>query len=206
MVLHVREGGFKGIYSYEHDFRNADIHDYEFCINEIIKRGGKVVRVGDKTMKPIKNIKHCYDYAHSEFKSDFMDVFLAAKCAFCIGTSSGYYSLATYFNKPILLTNYLPLIGIYEIDQNSIILPKTIVKENGDILEINKIMSSSIMLLGTNDAYKKNNLKIINNSPTELLEATKEMLNILIDFKPNKDFLKQNERFRGRVKNFEIFK
>ena len=47
-VCHVREGGFKG----EEKFRDADITTYFEAFNEIVKRGGWVIRMGDNTMAP----------------------------------------------------------------------------------------------------------------------------------------------------------
>ena len=42
------------------------------------------------------------DYVNSDLKSDFMDVFLGAKCSFCLSTSFGFDEVPNLFRKPII--------------------------------------------------------------------------------------------------------
>ena len=42
------------------------------------------------------------DYANSNLRSDFMDIYLGAKCTFCISTGSGFQCLPVLFRKPII--------------------------------------------------------------------------------------------------------
>ncbi|MDP6651393.1 MAG: TIGR04372 family glycosyltransferase [Gammaproteobacteria bacterium] len=59
----------------------------------ITDAGGWVMRMGDSTMKPLPTMPQVIDYANSDMKSDWMDVFLCAQCRFVIGTSSGLFTL-----------------------------------------------------------------------------------------------------------------
>ena len=74
VTCHVREPHFKN----REDFRDSDISTYFDAFNEITNRGGWVIRIGDKSMTPLPKINQVIDYAISEYKSDWMDIFLLA--------------------------------------------------------------------------------------------------------------------------------
>jgi hypothetical protein len=58
--LHVREGSDR-----MRDVRNSDIATYRPAIEEIAKRGGWVLRVGDPKMRPLPPWPNTIDYARS---------------------------------------------------------------------------------------------------------------------------------------------
>jgi putative glycosyltransferase (TIGR04372 family) len=106
VALHVREGGFHGDGAGSiRQHRSANVDDYLAAIEHIIKRGGCVIRLGDASMTPIAAIRGVFDYAHSNFKSQRMDVFLAAACRLFIGTTSGLTSAVQALGAPMLLVN-----------------------------------------------------------------------------------------------------
>jgi len=70
--------------------RNANISDYTDAMRAIVARGGWCIRVGDPTMRPLDPIPGVVDYARSSSKSDWMDLFLCARCRFFLGNTSGY--------------------------------------------------------------------------------------------------------------------
>jgi len=47
------------------------------------------------------------DYPFSDARSDAMDVYLAARCRFHIGTSSGMSFVPLLFGRPVLMTNWI---------------------------------------------------------------------------------------------------
>lgn len=190
VVLHIRET--KDTCT----FRNANPESYLKSIRRIIKLGGKVVRVGDKnwlgtSIKPLPKIEGLIDYTHSKIKSDFMDIFLAAKCKFCIGTSSGYWTVPMFFDKPILFTNYLPVIDYFSFRKKDIFLPKTLINKKTNKLEkLENIFNLPLGWFGEDKFYE--GYKIVNNSEEELYEATEEML-IKLKLTKNNNFLNKNE-------------
>jgi hypothetical protein len=102
--LHVREGTDR-----MHDVRNSDISTYRLAVEEIAKRGGWVLRMGDRSMRPWPNT---IDYAHSAERKDWMDVFLWAEGRFFIGTGSRPQLIPQTFGKPVAIANWGPLGGI----------------------------------------------------------------------------------------------
>ena len=91
-MLYVRDGAYQlqkfkareRDWSY-HDFRHTDINNFLLAAEELTKKGYYVFRMGVVVEKKFqtKNPK-IIDYANSTLRSDFMDVYLGAKCSFCI--------------------------------------------------------------------------------------------------------------------------
>jgi putative glycosyltransferase (TIGR04372 family) len=105
-TLHVREGGFHREHaSVSQAHRNASILDYELAIREVTRRGGWVVRVGDRSMQRLPPMPRVIDYAHSTEKSAAMDIFLCAAPRLFIGTTSGLTNAVISFGTPCVLVN-----------------------------------------------------------------------------------------------------
>ena len=66
----------------------ADIGTYLPAIKTVVAHGGWVFRMGNPTMKPLPAMEHVIDYAYSDVRSDWMDVFLCSQCRFMIGTAA----------------------------------------------------------------------------------------------------------------------
>lgn len=114
-----------GNWSY-HDNRNADIDSFVPAMQEIARRGGFAIRMGYSVAEPLASSSPgVIDYA-SCYRSDFMDIYLAAKCRFFMGTTGGIGDVATAFNRPRLGVNWVPF-GNAPLTAQSICLPKLIV-------------------------------------------------------------------------------
>lgn len=175
VCLHVREGGFKG----NEFFREAPIQDYLMAIQAVTKRGGWVIRVGDPTMTPLPKMDNVIDYPHSDTYSDRMDIVLCGLCRFFIATSSGLYTVAKAFGKPIVQTNYLPTCTLF-LSKQDVFLPK-LARRTKDhaLLNLSEIMSLPFSF-GVNDInYKQLGVELINNSPEEIAEVVEEMIDKL---------------------------
>ena len=87
-----------------HDYRNQDIDNFVLAAEELAKRGYYIFRTGILVNKPLNsNNPKIIDYANSNLRSDFMDVYLGAKCFFCISTGLGFDELPYFFKRPIAL-------------------------------------------------------------------------------------------------------
>lgn len=108
VALHVRAGTWKRHHLDLHRVLNAEISTYMPAIAEITRRGGWVIRMGDATMPPLPPTPNVLDYCHSDLRADWMDIFLAARCRFMLGTSSGPAYLPALYGVPSVLTNWWP--------------------------------------------------------------------------------------------------
>ncbi len=94
-----------------HDYRDSDIRTYVRLAEFLADSGYQVVRMGAIVRDPLESDHPLIsDYATSDLRSDFGDVFLFAHCSFCVTTSTGMDSIAMAFRRPLGLVN-LPVIG-----------------------------------------------------------------------------------------------
>lgn len=85
--------------------RSCDEKNYYEAINFLIKKGYKVVRMGDQNMPRMKAINGLFDYAHSQLNNSINDQYLIANCEFYIGTTSGIWGLAWMLEKDMIIVN-----------------------------------------------------------------------------------------------------
>jgi putative glycosyltransferase (TIGR04372 family) len=179
--LHVREASSKQ--ERVPNLRNADILTYRLAVEEIAKRGGWVLRMGDPSMRPLPAWPSTIDYVHSGRQTDWMDVFLWAEGRFFIATASGPQLIPTTFGKPVAVTNYGSLARFYCVG-GDIMLPKQYWHEKERrYLTIAERMNDTYGVWETIDAsghlFDSAGIRIIDNSPTQLRELVVEMMDRL---------------------------
>ena len=205
VTLQVRSNNYKKK-STDQDFRNSKIENYLSCIRYITSKGGHVFKMGKKLNEDAK-VKNLIEYENSKFSSPFMNIFLAASSKFVIGTSSGFWTAASFFNRPLLLTNYLPFLDYFSFNKKCIYLPKLILNKHG--LPISPAESYNLLKSGylTNkQQYRIRGHKIKENSSTQILESVKEMF-YLLNKRNNKEknyLIRNNKKFKKKYLN-EIY-
>ena len=168
-------------------YRNADISSYKKAALFLAENDFYVIRMGKKinTEFDVKH-KNVIDYASSQFRSDFMDIYLSATCYFFMSTLCGLDGVAHAFRRPILATNVTTngyrFLG-YPV---KLFLAKTMIEKNtGNILTFKQqnqlfhFEKYSREVLGHDffhNVMNKYELRLVDNSEDEILNATKEML------------------------------
>jgi putative glycosyltransferase (TIGR04372 family) len=81
--------------------RTVDISNYKNVINFFCELGYKVVLMGSSSQKKITlSNKNFINYAHSKFKNDYNDIYLAMNCDFFLNFGqSGFINFSHCFNK-----------------------------------------------------------------------------------------------------------
>jgi putative glycosyltransferase (TIGR04372 family) len=174
--LHVRGGGAKG----DEPFRQGQISDYMQAIDSVTKRGGWVIRMGDPSMPALPPLARVIDYVHSSARCARMDVFLCAECRFFIGTSSGLYTVAYAFGRPVVQTNYLPTCTIH-FSARDLFIPKLARRLiGGEMLSMRELMSAPFSMGGNNGFYRSVlGVEPIANTEEEIREVVEEMMDRL---------------------------
>ena len=159
------------------DFRNSNIKNFIPTINYLTSKGFYVFRMGSKVDKSLnlKNNKF-FDYSTNGMRSEFLDVFLAMNCYFCISTGSGFDALPMIARKPVLLVSFAPIGYLWSFSSTTI----HIFKHHYDIQRKKKLSIKEIFQLGLGQSlntqdYLMKGVKLIENSSTEIKNATKEM-------------------------------
>ena len=92
------------------NIRNTDVNDLTESLKELEKKNYLIFRMGKNVEKKLSyTSENVIDYANSDFRSDFMDIYLTSKCDFFISTGGGLDGIAIIFNKSVLYINYIPV-------------------------------------------------------------------------------------------------
>ena len=161
-----------------HDFRNFDFQDYQKTIKFCNKKNIKVLRFGVNPLsKKFTNKIKLFDFHSSSF-SELEQLFLIYKSKIVVSSNTGFLNLATVFRKPSLMINTLPLV-IQNFDARSvgsIIVPKKIFNlKNKSYLKISEMMNLGKNIHNKKNIFESKNLKIINNTQNEILNAFIEL-------------------------------
>jgi putative glycosyltransferase (TIGR04372 family) len=117
------------------------------------------------------------DYAHSQVKSDWMDVFLCSQCRFMIATSSGMCVIALNFGVPLVMTNLLQPIAFYHFTSKDLFIPRLLFsREKGRLLGFGEMMSPPAATTAIQSHVDDLGLQIVPNTPQEIRELVEEML------------------------------
>ena len=161
-----------------HNYRDSDIRNYVLAAEEIADRGYFVIRMGTKVRDALKSgHPRIIDYATNGMRSDFMDVYLGAKCAFCISTSTGFDALPLIFRRPIVFVNMVPLGYLWTFRSQIIGITKHHISLQKDKeLTLKEIFTQGVgFSLRTSD-YEINGIRLIENTPEEIRDVAVEMV------------------------------
>ena len=160
-----------------HNFRNSDIDNFLLAAEYLTERGYYVFRMGSIVEKKInsKNEK-IIDYANSDLRSDFLDVFLGANCNFCISTSCGFDSIPYTFRVPIA---YITVpIGLFStFSSKFLIMTKHYYSKNlKRNLKFSEIINKKFGKFKTTKEFENADIDLKENSPKEIKEFIVEMV------------------------------
>ena len=178
VCLNVRDSSYLSSsskdYSY-HNYRDSEIGTYVAGAEVLADMGYTVFRMGAIVEKPlISDHPRIIDYAFNGMRSEFLDIFLAAHCSFCVSTGSGFDSIPQLFRRPRIYVNFLP---IYEdiIVNRLIIFPKQIRDmETNSVLTFNQIIERGLRQ-AEEPLYTDAGVEIVDLTPGEIVSAITEM-------------------------------
>ena len=183
VCLNVRDSSylqsqFKKIDFSYHNHRDSDINNYVLAAETLANKGYFVIRMGAKVHKKINsNHPKIFDYATSGSRTEFLDLYLAAKCSFCISTGSGFDNVVGIMRRPTVFVNILPVGYSTLFSERYILIPKhhySLKKQRN--LNMSEIFKEGVGYCMTSSEYKKKHIKVIENSPDEINEASIEMI------------------------------
>lgn len=159
--------------------RNGVVDDYIGAIKEIVSAGGAVVRLGSPAMPKLPKIEGLVDYAHLPQRTPWLDVALIANSRFMIATTSGPIGVAHCFGIPILLTN-APDIAKAVYHTKTLMIPKMVRHPDGHILSISEMYATGAAWMDgapvPHSLEDSDGYSWVANTPEDILEGTKEML------------------------------
>ena len=179
VTLHIREAGYhmEGVPWDHNTLRNADIATCMPAIEEIIRRGGWVVRMGDASMAPLPAIEGLIDYALSEVRSDWMDLFCCSQCRFFLGSTSGPVSVAFAFGVPVVGINWFPVGFWWPYSTRDIFIHKLLRRrDDGGYLTVAESVKPPLPGTHPPDFYESRGIEVEDNTADDILGVVVEML------------------------------
>lgn len=178
VTIHARESGYwNRVGDKSNSTKNADISTYIKAIKYLIGLGFQVVRLGDKTMRPLPCIPHLFDYALSNQKNSQFDLALIKLSEFMICTCSGPFQVAGLLQTPIVATNWVP-IHILPFSSRDIVLPKAIRhahKKDNSVLSFSEMLALDFGEFSFYN-FDSKGYEFIDNNEDQILSAVKAML------------------------------
>ena len=179
VCFHNREMGYSPKDDDMHAYRNARPLDQVPAMQEVVRRGGWVFRMGDPTMSPLPPMERVIDYAFSSERCPRLDVLLCAAARCVVGCSSGLSIVSTAFGVPVLTVNQAPM-AIQALTSRDIGMPKLYYSETEKrVLRFDEVFASPSSNFRASHLFAQNGLRLLDNSPEEILEATVELLDEL---------------------------
>ncbi len=176
-VIHCREPTFwQNIYNVYSDARNVSTASYKDCINYLIEQGDSVIRIGDPGMSPIEGIEseRYIDITKIDEAQSWLVFYVLSRANRFIGTNSGPAGVANIYNTPSLLTNWFPLnVHISNLNNHSLVAFKRI-SVDGQILPLTEMLKDPFSSNEFISSRKGGSYKLLDLSPSDLLEITRE--------------------------------
>ncbi len=159
-----------------HDHRDSDIRSYLPAAAELVRRGYCAVRMGAVVRDALPLSRPgIIDYA-ARGRSEFLDVFLGAKCEFFISDSCGVYAVAMIFRRPIIFVNFIPLEHTPMWAPHDMSIPKKLwLRSERRFLRFREIMESGMGRMLKTEEYEQRDIEVIDNTPEEITAVTVEM-------------------------------
>jgi len=179
VCVHAREGGFSPGDEELHGHRNASIENLIPAIEEIVRRGGWVLRLGDPTMRPLPAMAQVIDYAHHRLKSARLDVVLCARARFILGNTSGISLVGTVFGTPCALANMMPVTAL-GVGPRDLSIPKLHrLRREGRHLRFDELFALPIAKAQYRHLYTDAGIEIEESSPEDILGLVADMFDLL---------------------------
>lgn len=179
VCIHVRDGVYSPRDEFIHGFRNSDIGKCEMAIDAIIARGHWCVRMGEKGTPSLSPRHGLINYPDTDYKSEWMDIFLGVRTHFFIGNTSGLYAVSNIVDIPCVLLNMIPYGACYGLKHHDISIPKNLVSAGGQELSIADIFDSDISNYRYKSQFDSSGCTIIENTPEQIHDVVIEMLDVL---------------------------
>ncbi|MDC3200287.1 TIGR04372 family glycosyltransferase [Porticoccaceae bacterium] len=169
---HIKDADF----SY-HNHRDVDVQSYVLAAEELTSRGYYVLRMGSKVHESINSRHHMViDYATNGMRTDFMDIYLGAKCAFCISCGMGFDAIPLIFRRPIAYVNLVPPGYFFTFRNSSIgIFKHHFSIKYGRNLSLREVFSKGVGFCMRASEYEEKDIIPLGNTSEEIRNVVVEM-------------------------------
>ena len=156
-----------------HNYRDSSIHTYKLMAEELARRGYFVIRMGKVVKEKFESkSKKIIDYAFSNDRSDFLDIWLMSNCFFCVTTATGLDKVCSASRVPQVFVNSLPLCSMTSFDHCIWASKKLFWKSTGNLLTMNETLDKNYF---NSQDYFRDFIDIVDLNDAEIKDIVMEM-------------------------------
>ena len=154
---------------------NCDIESFWLAMDYMTREGGYAIRMGASVNKHLRRSANdrIIDYATTA-RSDFMDIYLLAKCLFFVGSQCGLSSTASVFNTPVLYTNCCPF-PLQPVGVDDMVMFKHFMLDGRGEMSLSELLSTPASGFFEAGQFALAGIQLVDNSPSEILASTEAM-------------------------------
>lgn len=182
VCLIVRDSAYLEAYEPLYDwsyqsYRDSDIQNYILAAEKLADRGYFVIRMGVKVRETIKTAHpRIIDYATNGMRNDFMDIYLGARCEFCISVGTGFDAVPEIFRRPLAIVNDHSLEYIRSWNSRDLsIFKKYWLPKEQRFLTFREILGSGAGRFLTTQQFEASGIELLENTPEEIAALVIEM-------------------------------
>ena len=159
-----------------YDYRDSNIYNHVPAAEGMTRRGYYAIRMGAVVKEPLKTANPMIiDYA-TKYRSDFMDIFLCAKCYYYIGDETGFNRVPSIFRRPLANLNVIPIDLLHTQGANDLsILKKLWLREESRFLKFSEVFEKGANCFVRTEQYEQSGIELVENTAEEITALAVEM-------------------------------
>lgn len=147
---------------------NFDITSFEDAASSLAARGYQVIRMGTGSEKPMDlSVDGVFDYAISPYRSEFLDVYIAANCDFAISTQTGPDCVCLAFRRPVCYIDVTRFSQFFFGTKFAYWNP-SLLEKDGRRLTLREIVSTDVMWIKDPIEFGKQRIESTRSSPKKI--------------------------------------
>ena len=152
--------------------RDSSIHSFVPAAEELTRRGYFALRMGAIVKEALHTTNPMIvDYA-TKHRTDFLDIYLAAKCRFYLGAPTGYFCVPVLFRRPLAVVNMVPLEYMYTWNPNYLSIPKKLwLRKEQRFMTFCEMLNSP----GDSAKFQDPDIEVVENTHEEIAAVAVEM-------------------------------
>ena len=163
------------------NYRDSNIENFIDAINYATERGYYVFRMGEHVDRHLDLENKMFIEYSKYHRTDFLDIFLAYRCSFCLSSTTGYDVIPGFtFRKPVLYTNFMPAGGFLGFSKNFIFSIKLHYDNiKNEFLKLRDISKYQLSFSANTKEFIEKNIDLIENTSEEIKLMTEEMIDMI---------------------------
>jgi len=161
----------------ENNYRDSSIHTQVPAAEELTRRGYFALRMGAIVKEALHSTNPMIvDYA-TKHRTEFMDIYLAAKCRFLLGDGAGLtHGVIPLFRRPLAIVNFIPIEHLYSWDPSHLTIPKNLwLREERRFMTFRENLDSGSGSFINDGMYEQAGIELVDNTPEEIAAVAVEM-------------------------------